>query len=340
MFPAKLPGEDYIYSWYTILIALSVGMVFGFRNYMKGPPCPSREKLTKKVAIVTGANRGIGKEIARDFAERGARVILACRNEEAGKEAAEDIIATSGNKKVSALKLDLASFESIRNFASVINSKRHGLHILVNNAGIMSQPQGETEDGHEMHFGVNYLGHFLLTQLLLPKMKASGGSRILNVTALAYQIAEPDLDDLKFSNREYKAGDAYADSKLYILCWTRHMAKLLERIPNNKVTVNVYQPGVCNTELYKMMPFYNNTFIRWSFAPLMFILMKGARDGAQTPIYLAVSKEEEGVSGKFYADCRMKEPEELACDEEKSAQLWDISMRLCGLEDANESEES
>lgn len=338
LFPGgKLPGEDFINSAYPIFIALALGALYGFRSYMRGAQCRSQERLTGKVAIVTGASTGIGLEIARELAKRGAHVILACRDEIKAKAGIDDIKALISDASLEFIKLDLASLQSVRDF--VISFSQPKLDILINNAGIMCHPQERTADGFELHFQVNYLGHFLLTHLLLNKLKASPSSRIINVSAAAYQLGElsDHLDDLQFERREYKTGDAYSQSKLAIMLFTHYLAKHLE---GSKVTVNAVNPGVVRTNVHRHMPFRKNVVISWSFAPFLWFLMKSSRDGAQTSIHCAVAKEEEGVSGKYYTECKIEEPKPVAVDDETAERLWNISLLLCGLKQKQLQSES
>ena len=144
-------------------------------------------KLNGKTVIITGSNTGIGKETALDLAKRGARVILACRDTQKANQAANEIRKKSGNGNVLVEQLDLASLESVRNFSAKINRQEERIDILINNAGIMACPKWKTKDGFEMQFGVNHIGHFLLTNLLLDKIKSSGPSRIVNVSSRAHE---------------------------------------------------------------------------------------------------------------------------------------------------------
>ena len=183
-----------------------------------------------KTTIVTGANTGIGKETALDFAKRGARVILACRNEEKAKDAARDIIAETGSDKVVVRIVDLASFESVRAFAKVINETEERLDILVNNAGLTGSYR-VTEDGYESIFQVNYISHFLLTLLLMEKLKKSAPSRIVNVSSIMHETryADLQLDDFTLSKEKFgKVKSRYAQSKLAQVVFTRELSKRLE----------------------------------------------------------------------------------------------------------------
>ena len=182
-----------------------------------------------KTTIVTGANTGIGKETALDFAQRGARVILACRNEERAKDAARDIIAETGSDKVVVRIVDLASFESVRAFAKLINETEERLDILVNNAGLTGSYR-VTEDGYESIFQVNYVSHFLLTLLLMEKLKKSAPSRIVNVSSMGHNAksAAFQLDDFKLSKDNFDGYVRYTQSKLAQVVFTKELSKRLE----------------------------------------------------------------------------------------------------------------
>ena len=183
-----------------------------------------------KTAIVTGANTGIGKETALDFAQRGARVILACRDEEKAKDAARDIVTETGSNQVVVRIVDLASFESVRAFAKLINETEERLDILVNNAGQLGGPYRVTEDGYESIFQMNYISHFLLTLLLMDKLKKSAPSRIVNVSSMGHNARDAalQLDDFKLSKDKFDAYVRYKQSKLAQVVFTRELSKRLE----------------------------------------------------------------------------------------------------------------
>lgn len=179
-----------------------------------------------KTVIITGANTGIGKETARDLAWRKARVILACRDVTKGLKAAAEIIESSGNEDIEVKKLDLASFKSIRKFAKEINEEEEKIHILINNAGYLG-PNKKTSDGLETNFQVNYLGHFLLTNLLLNKIKGSSPSRIINVSSMQHKSGKINFDDLQ-GEKSYGQFAAYNQSKLAQVMFTKQLAHKLQ----------------------------------------------------------------------------------------------------------------
>uniref|UniRef100_A0A803WE26 Retinol dehydrogenase 12 n=1 Tax=Ficedula albicollis TaxID=59894 RepID=A0A803WE26_FICAL len=197
------------------------------RRYVAGGRCKSTARLEGKVVIITGANTGIGKETARDLAQRGARVIIACRDIAKAEAAASEIRAETGNQQVIVKKLDLADTKSIREFAEKFLAEEKELHILINNAGVMLCPYSKTADGFEMHLGVNHLGHFLLTFLLLERLKQCAPARIVNVSSLAHHGGRIRFHDLQ-GEKCYNRGLAYCHSKLANVLFTRELARRLQ----------------------------------------------------------------------------------------------------------------
>ena len=235
-----------IFAWVFVGVGVS-SLYLLLRWKIRGRVCTSKVRLDRKTAIVTGANTGIGLETAVDFAERNGRVILACRSKERGEAAVEQVKRRSGNNNVVFMQLDLASLDSVRNFATSVLDREARVDILVNNAGLIYSTFSKTVDGFEMQFAVNHLGHFLLTLLLLDKIKAAPAGRIINVSSEAYRHGQIDFDDLNLvSSRKYTAFKAYAQSKLANMLFTRSLSKRLE---GTKVTVNALHPGGVHTEI-------------------------------------------------------------------------------------------
>lgn len=297
------------------------------RQYMKGPECPSNCRIDGKTVIITGANSGIGKATALELANRGATVILGCRCLGKGEAAATEIKNLSGNANVSAMKLDLASLDSVRKFVENFKAKEISLDVLINNAGVMLCPFKKTEDGIEEHLSVNYLGHFLLTLLLLDKLRAAPEARIINVSAVAHYVATIQLEDINLETN-YVPREAYGQSKLAQVMFTRELAKRLE---GTKITVNSLHPGIVRgTGLVKYTPL-NRLWVRFVTFPVTWLLLKTPKDGAQTTVFLATSAEVEGISGKYFSDCQLRTPSELVLDTEKLHRLWTVSTELVGL---------
>jgi len=235
--------------WPLILkIAVVVLVLWMIRRWAAGGVCRSNARLDGKTVIITGANTGIGKETATDLAKRNARVILACRSQEKGKKAEVDVRRESGNNDVNFRQLDLSSFTSIREFAKEVLEEESHVDILINNAAVAVCPYTKTEDGFEMQFGVNHLGHFLLTNLLLDRIKQAPEGRIVNVSSIAHTFCGPiDLDTIN-SEDKYGPYDSYNKSKLANVLFTKQLAKRLE---GTNVTTNSLHPGGVDTELQR-----------------------------------------------------------------------------------------
>ena len=303
----------------------AIAVLYAGKRYFQGPKCTSIKSLKGKTVVITGANSGIGKETAVDLARRGARVIIGCRNVEKGKEALKEIQERSGSERIFLEKLDLASLESVRTFADKILKSESRLDILVNNAGVMACPYQKTEDGFEMQFGVNHLGHFLLTMLLLDRLKRSQPSRIVNVSSSAHRMGNGKInfEDINYE-KSYDAWSAYFNSKLANVLFTRELSKRLE---GTHVTVNALHPGVISTELQR-----HSTMMKFVTPLVGWYVYKTPEQGAQTSIHCAVSEEMEGVSGKYLRDCHIVEESKGAQDDAAAKKLWEVSMKMVGLE--------
>lgn len=281
-------------------------------------------KIDGKIAIITGANTGIGKENAIDLAMRGGKVYIACRDQPRGEEALKDIKRVSGSDKVYFLQLDLASLDSIRNFSKKFHELESQLHILVNNAGVMACPKSLTKDGFEMQIGTNHLGHFLLTNLLLDLLKHSAPSRIVMVSSAGHKMSDIDKEDF-MSERSYSKWKAYGRSKLANVLFASKLAKKLE---GTGVTANSCHPGVVQTELGRHM---SDTLRKYVIAPIFGPFFKTPWEGAQTQIRLAVDPELENVTGKYFSDCKEKIPSRAAQNDETATWLYQKSVELVGL---------
>ena len=221
--------------------------VYAFRSFLRGGSrvCTSEVRLDGKMVIITGANTGIGKETAIDLARRGARVILACRSVERGEKAAVEVRERSGNENVVFRQLDLSSLASVRQFSAKILEEEPRIDILINNAGRGPAPYSTTVEGYEAIFVTNYLGHFLLTCLLLERLKQAPSARIVNVSADAYKFTEIDFNNVNLE-RGYSGLKAYARSKLAQVMFTRELAR---RLKGTKVTVTSLHPGGVQTDI-------------------------------------------------------------------------------------------
>ncbi len=287
--------------------------------------CKSNKDLTGKVVIVTGGNTGIGKELVRDLAKRNAKIILACRSVERGKEAVNDIIESTGNNNIDVKKCDISSLQSVRNFCEDILDSEEKLDILVCFAG-SGAPFGRhlTEDGFELQFATNHLGHFLLVNLLLDLLKSTPHSRIVITSSSAHLFGTLDLSNMvrfeKYINHPFLT---YSDTKLANVMF---MKELSDRLGDSGVCVNALHPGTIYTNGIK----YNKIwYIKAFLTFICFLYNKTLEEGAQTLIYLAVSEEVEGVSGYYFSDCKKAKYNPLVDNQELRKELWDLSAKLC-----------
>ncbi|NXJ04204.1 RDH12 dehydrogenase, partial [Odontophorus gujanensis] len=303
------------------------------RRYVAGGRCRSAARLDGKVAVITGANTGIGKETARELARRG-KVIIACRDLAKAEAAASEIRAETENQEVIVKKLDLADTRSIREFANSFLAEEKELHILINNAGVMLCPYSKTADGFEMHLGVNHLGHFLLTFLLLERLKQSAPARIVNVSSLAHHGGRIRFHDLH-GEKSYNRGLAYCHSKLANVLFTRELARrlqgklacafcpgLLSFTIGTKVTANSLHPGSVHSELVR-----HSFVMTWLWRIFSFFL-KTPWEGAQTSVYCAVAEELESVTGQYFSDCQPAYVSPWGRDDETAKKLWNVSCEL------------
>ena len=271
--------------------------------------------LDGKTILVTGANAGIGRESALEFARRGAHVVLLCRSVEKG-EAALNAVRQVGRGDL--VQCDLASLKSVDQAAKEVLDRFDRLDVLLNNAGLFVAKCEHSVDGFELTFATNHLGPFLLTSRLLDRLKATKGARIINVSSEAHRTAIPNLDDVRGTDG-YNAMVAYGNSKLFNIC---HANALARRLKDDDVTANSLHPGVVKSnfggEKGWMSAFYKVA------APFI----KNSEDGAATSIFLATSPSVAGVTGKFFANCKPRQPRKRARDEAFQEQLWTLSESL------------
>ncbi|XP_060089527.1 retinol dehydrogenase 14 [Heteronotia binoei] len=300
----------------------------------KVPRSVSAASMEGKTVIITGANSGLGRATAAELLRQHARVIMACRDRGRAEETARELRAQLGlcsrgggecRGELLVRELDLASLRSVRSFCQQVLQEQPRVDVLINNAGIFQCPYTKTEDGFEMQFGVNHLGHFLLTHLLLGLLKSSAPSRIVVVSSSLYKYGEINFDDLN-SELSYNKSFAYSRSKLANLLFVRELARRLE---GTGVTVNALHPGIVRTNLGRhiqipllVKPLFN--LVSWAF-------FRSPLEGAQTSIYLASSPEVEAVSGKYFGNCKEQPLLPKATDDLVARKLWDISEVMVGL---------
>ena len=278
-----------------------------------------------RTVVITGGNAGIGKETAVGLAEQGAQVVITSRDPERGAAAVAEIRERSKHDGVEAMRLDLASVASIRSFAAELLERVEGIDVLVANAGGILGSRRETEEGFEMTFGVNHLGHFLLTNLLLDRLRASAPSRIVVVSSHAHKQARNglDFDDLQ-SERKYTPTAVYAKSKLANIYFTRELAR---RLDDTGVTANSLHPGFVASRFGRDGDFGLMGHI---VMPLLRPFAISQSAGARTPIHLASSPDVEGLTGHYFFKCVPVEPSKVAQDDEAAKRLWAVSEELVG----------
>jgi NAD(P)-dependent dehydrogenase (short-subunit alcohol dehydrogenase family) len=282
---------------------------------------------TGRTAVVTGANSGIGWDTARALAAKGARVVLGCRNEDKGRDAAERIRRRRPDADVRAEKLDLGSLASVRRFAEKLSAEEARLDLLINNAGVMMTPKGTTADGFETQLGTNHLGHFALTGLLLGKLRAAPTARVVNVSSLAHLIGRIAFDDLQ-SERSYDPMRAYAQSKLANLLFTRELTRRLAAEGATAFSAAAH-PGSTRTELQRHSRL---------MAAAVALVSQPPAQGALPSLHAATALDVRG--GEYFGPSRafgMLGPPARARSSPRSTdaavarRLWDVSEELTGV---------
>jgi len=286
-----------------------------------------------KVAIVTGANTGIGLITVRELARRGARVILACRSEERGRAAVEQVVkeAAVPADRIEFMQLDLASLRSVEAFVQAFLAKELPLHLLINNAGVMMTPFGRTVDGLEMQFGTNHVGHFLLTTRLLEKLQSSAPSRVVALSSSAHQF--PYSEGIRFDRLHTSEGygpiGAYGQSKLANLLFATELSRRLG--PESNVRVNAVHPGYVATELQRSVGDSYGFGGRVLGALGYAFAAKTPENGALTTLYAATSPDLDTLDlrGRYFTPYgKDSKPSTFGRDAEMAKRLWDVTQTL------------
>lgn len=292
--------------------------------------------LTGKLALVTGGSSGLGAETARGLASKGARVVITARNiPKAEKVVAEINSSTGANVEIE--ELELGSLASIRAFAERFLGKYDVLHILVNNAGVMACPQGKTEDGFELQFGTNHLGHFLMTGMIVPALLRGAPARIVSLSSRAHHFSPVVFDDIHFENRHYEKWQAYGQAKTANALFAVALEK---RLADRDVHAYAAHPGAIMTDLARHLTKNDREMIRKRQEEgTMYI--KTIESGAATSIYAATAPDLEGRGGVYLSDCQVCEMDDdeanlecvrsYALDPEAAERLWTVSEEMVGV---------
>ncbi|MFG1496180.1 oxidoreductase [Saccharospirillum sp. HFRX-1] len=286
--------------------------------------------VSGKVAIVTGANAGLGLETTRLLAAKGMTVIMACRNADKAEAARAQLLSAQPQAKLHVLPLDVSRLSSVHEFAALFLAQYGQLDVLINNAGVMFPPFELTEDGFELQMATNYFGHFLLTGLLLPRLESTPGARVVTLSSIAHRRGFIDLNDLN-SRQRYSRVAAYAQSKLACLMFSFELQRRLQSAGYQTISVAAH-PGVSNTELSRYLP-------AWLMRIVGPVFLQSAQAGAQPTLYAALGDDIRGgdftgprgfreLRGRAVkVDCARR-----ARNAEVARQLWQQSEQLTGLQ--------
>lgn len=277
--------------------------------------------MRNKTVLITGANDGIGRATAKRLAAKGAHLVLACRDENKAQRAAAELAEATGNEHIDTLPLDLADLKSVKKASEMFLAEHPRLHVLVNNAGVYCDSLDKTKDGYELQFGVNHLGHFLLTLNLLPAMQCCRHcSRVINVSSALHTRGTIDFDNLRGEKgtEGYDGTRAYAQSKLANVLFTQE----LDRRFGDEVTTNALHPGVVATSLASKKASLLTKAVWSLYKPFA----RSPDAGADTSVYLASSPEVKDVSGRYFNpnQCLVK-PSPTARNEQLARRLWEYS---------------
>ncbi len=285
-----------------------------------GAYAPRIGDLDQRTFLVTGANTGIGRETALALAGRGARVFVAGRSEQKTRPVIDEIVALAGMSAVEFLHLDLGDLESVRACAAEFLRAGEPLHVLINNAGLAGG-RGMTASGFELAFGTNYVGPFLLTGLLLERLRESAPARVVDVASIGhYRASGIDYDAVRRRTKSLTGYPEYCVSKLGNVL---HAEELARRLDGTGVMTYSLHPGAVATDVWRRVP--------WPLRPLMTRNMLSPADGARTSLYCATSPDVATESGHYYDNCQQKEPSAVATPE-LASELWNQSIEWVGLQ--------
>jgi len=284
--------------------------------------------MAGRTVVITGANSGIGLETSRYLAAADATVIMACRNREKAQQAVEDIRNSTKRGELVVSDLDLSSLASVASFAQNLLSITSSVDVLINNAGVMALDRGVTEDGFETHFGINHLGHFALTNRVLPLLEKGGQGRVVTVSSMGHRPGRIDLNDPMYERRRYSRWGAYFQSKLANLLFTRELDHRLRQGQSSTIAVAAH-PGTARTELGKLGTSMTNTIMR-QFTP---VLVRTGVEGAISQVRAAVDQNIRGgdfVGPRFhmFGDPVHEIPSRRARNDADALRLWNLSREL------------
>ena len=274
-------------------------------------------RMDNKLAIVTGANSGMGMATVEALSDEGAKVIMLCRSEKRGKEALQKL-SENKDRQIELMLCDLGDYASIRSFVSQVKEKNKKLDVLVNNAGFISLDRQETKEGLERQFGINHIGHFLLTTELVDIMDR--GSRIVNVASGAHKTGKIHFDDINLT-RGYNVIKGYSQSKLANVLFTRELAR---RLKDRGITVNCCHPGAVATNI----GIDRDTGFGKTITSLLKPFFQTPAEGARTAIFLATDESVKDITGEYFYRCRIANSSRRSKDMELAKRLYEFSEQL------------
>jgi len=292
------------------------------QNVRATPPLPAT-RLDGQVCVVTGATSGIGYETAREFASRGAKVILGCRDKLRGDKTAKELSKEGG--EVVCMKLDLASFKSVEDFCRKILQEESSIDILVNNAGVFCVDKEMTEDGYERQMQVNHLSHFLLTRLLLERIRSQDGGRIINISSVAHWMSIGVPRDVNWEMVRYNGFLAYCNSKLANVLFSNELEK---RLRGTGVSVYSVHPGAVSTNLGRDVEKYVPEQIQSALSAAFNWVAKTPNEGAKTTLFCALAPN---LPSGYYDEMREGWMSPLGNNKDLTTNLWQLSEDLTGV---------
>lgn len=311
-----------------ILLGALISLIFIIRCMVQGKTCPSRCRIDDKTVLITGADTSLGVDLVRDLCRRGARVIMAVTDTELGQDVAVEVRGET-NGEVVVEYCDMGSLKSVRDFTTKILEQESRIHVLINLSSVMWCPLERTPEGFEKHWGFNHLSNFVMTQLLMPLLhRGAPDARIITVSSAWYKRGAINWEDPNYNTRKYNAIEAYSQSKLANVLFTRELARKLDGTGVNTYCVN---PGMTQTGLgYHIIP---GLGCFWLTAALFCWLpwLKTSENAIQTIIFCATDPSVSEQSGFYYSECGVQLTNEAASKMDDAYRLWEMSERMAGL---------
>lgn len=278
--------------------------------------------MNEKIMLVTGANSGMGKATVASLADTGARVVMLCRDKNRGEAALQEVLQQNVNRNIDLMLCDLADMKDIRRFTEEFKKKYNRLDVLINNAGVITLDRRETVDGLELQFGVNHIGHFLLTLQLIDVILKTQGARIVVVGSGAHKAGKIHFEDYNLTRR-YSIISAYGQAKLANLLFTRELAR---RLYGSGITVNCAHPGAVATS----MGVDRTTGFGKTITGILRPFFQTSEEGARTALFLALDPSVSKTTGEYFYKSKIAKSSKASQDEVAARRLFELSERICG----------